>query len=156
MVDVGANSMNKRLRPGNWYAISAPSGGYYLAEVGCGGDFLFADEVFDQPQLPGSGVAHFLRLMVAYPSIRRAGWQHIGEAPPSEMAAQSSFYLQRPVGAPPLKYNLLTGETTPAGKHDKLLEDLASWDALFHILPILEYHFRRHETPFKSLVRAAL
>jgi len=98
--------MTEKMESGNWYAIKAPSGGYYLAELGCGGDFLFADQVFSQPAIPMSPVRHFLRLMVAYPSIRRAGWQHIGKTSPSDEAQKPGMYLQKPVGSEVLLYNI--------------------------------------------------
>lgn len=99
----------------------------------------------------------FLRLSVSHPSMKRAKCKKIGKIQLQGQLNEYANFKHTPVGAEPLLYNGETGESTKVDQNElKHLEKLAIWDAKFHIIPVLRYHFHRIETPFRKDVIAKL
>lgn len=140
--------------PGNIYAIDSERGNFYFSMSAFGGDFVFL-EYQSVYKIPPKTQQYFMRLMISYPSIRRANWELIDRVHPTIDINTASPYLHKPVGGKPQAYDPITGRTRAlrSGEIDKL-EDLASWDADQHILPLMRFHFLREATPFAALVKS--
>ena len=151
---MGAYKMKNLSEVGRVYAFKSARNVYYYAVAGIGGDFLFLDHFSDKIETEFVE-SYFLRLFVAYPSIRRAKWKFTGSVISNGEPHEKAFYMQRPVGADPFVCDPTTGRSiSMAPAQAELLETMAVWDASHHILPILDYHFFREPTPLANMIKS--
>lgn len=143
---------------GDAYAIPDPDYGWYFAIVGKGKDFLFADRVSSTPIYGEASSTYFLRLMVNFPSIKRAKWKKIGNVPALGQIAEPGRYKYQSVGSAEA-FIWLSGAKHEHPDYENeadKLETMAVWDAKYHILPLLRYHFFRIETPFIKQLKTVI
>ena len=141
--------ISKKYPVGSVYSIPDEDRGFYYACIANGGDVLFLDI---NTQDIDTGVLEkrfFLRLPVIYPSMKRAGWKRVAIFPVEGDVAEKGYYRYQRFDMPEPAIWCFDEETYffPEGKNFPKLEILAFWDAQYHILPLLRYHFFKIETP---------
>ncbi|WP_155847418.1 hypothetical protein [Asticcacaulis sp. AC402] len=148
----------RKWKPGDTYSIHDGEFGTYYACIAMGGDCVFFDTNADTALYELASIDFFLRLPVVYPSIRRAGWQKIGVTPVVGRLAEKAYYRYQSADMEKPAVWALEDETYffPADGVPDNLEILAFWDAQYHILPLLRYHFHRIDTPVISKISTAI